>query len=296
MNDLISQFLHYLEVERGFSPRTIDAYRHDLNKFVEFLGVSDDKSITTVTKGNVRQFLAQRAKTNGAVTRARKLSSIKSFFKYLGREGIIEANPVSDIEAPKLPEKEPSYLTESEYQKLIDAVKFKATPYYISRDLAIVMLLLGTGIRLSELVGLTLDRVNLDNADRSIKVCGKGNKERIIPLTNEVVCTLQQYLKHRPEVESRHLFISRLGGELHSRSVYGLIKKYLKAAGIKKEKVAVHTLRHTYGASMLKTGASIYAIQKLLGHKKIETTGRYLHISDVDLRNAVEKLQLVKPV
>lgn len=295
MNKHITHFLHYLEIERAFSARTIAAYQYDLSKFVEFLNTENRADITSITKDEVRGFLALQAKTNGAVTRARKLSSIKSFFKYLGREGIIEANPVSDIEAPKLPEKEPSYLTESEYQNLIAAVKLKATPYYLSRDLAIVMLLLGTGIRLSELVGLTLDRVNLDNADRSIKVCGKGNKERIIPLTNEVVSALNQYLKHRPEVESSHLFISRLGGGLHSRSVYGLIKKYLKAAGIKKEKAAVHTLRHTYGASMLKTGASIYAIQKLLGHKKIETTGRYLHISDVDLRNAVEKLVLTKP-
>jgi site-specific recombinase XerD len=295
MNNLISQFLHYLEVERSFSPRTIAAYQHDLNKFVEFLGISDDKSITTITKDNVRQFLAQRAKTNGAVTRARKLSSIKSFFKYLGREGIIEANPVSDIEAPKLPEKEPSYLTESEYQNLISAVKFKATPYYLSRDLAIIILLLGTGIRLSELVGLTLDRVNLDNTDRSVKVRGKGDKERTIPLTNEVASALKQHLKHRPEVESSHLFISRLGDELRSRSVYGLVKKYLEVANINK-KVAVHSLRHTFGASMLKTGASIFTIQKLLGHKKLETTGRYLHISDVDLRNAVEKLHLAKPV
>ncbi len=294
MNNLITQFLHYLEVERGFSPRTVSAYCHDLNKFVEFLGASDDTSITTITKADVRRFLSQRAKTNGAVTRARKLSSIKSFFKYLGREGIIEANPVSDIEAPKLPEKEPSYLTESEYQNLIAAVKFKATPYYLSRDLAIVILLLGTGIRLSELVGLTLDRVNLESADRSIKVRGKGNKERIIPLTNEVVSTLKQYLKQRPEVESNHLFISRLGDELHARSVYGLIKKYLEATNIKK-KVAVHSLRHTFGASLLRSGANLVVIQELLGHKKLETTRRYLHINDIDLRNAVEKLVLSKP-
>ncbi len=295
MNNLITQFLHYLEVERGFSPRTIAAYRHDLYKFVEFLDTLNQTDITAITKDSVRGFLAQRAKTNGAVTRARKLSSIKSFFKYLGREEIIEANPVSDIEAPKLPEKEPSYLTESEYQNLIATVRFKATPYYLSRDLAIVILLLGTGIRLSELVGLTLDRINLENADRSIKVQGKGNKERIIPLTNEVVSTLKQYLKQRPEVDSNHLFISRLGDELHARSVYGLIKKYLKAANIKK-KVAVHSLRHTFAASLLRSKANLVVIQELLGHKKLETTRRYLHIDDIDLRNAVEKLVLSKPL
>lgn len=293
--ELITQFLHYLEVERAFSPRTIEAYEYDLNKFVEFLESTKRADISRISKEDVRHFLSQRAKTNGAVTRARKLSSIKSFFKYLGREGIIAANPVSDIEAPKLPEREPSYLTEFEYQNLIAAVKFKATPYYLSRDLAIVFLLLGTGIRLSELVGLTLDRVNLDGADKSIKVRGKGNRERSIPLTNEVVGILGNYLKQRPDVESNNLFISRFGDELRSRSVYGLIKKYIEAAKIKKNKVAVHSLRHTFGASMLKSGANIFTIQKLLGHKQLETTGRYLHIDNVDLRNAVDKLVLSKP-
>ena len=295
MNNLISQFLHYIERERHFSERTASAYRHDLNKFAVFLESIEKTEVAAVTKADVRTFLSLCSNTCGAYAYARKLSSIKSFFKYLGREEIIEKNPVSDIEAPKLPEKEPSYLTESEYQNLIATVRFRATPYYLSRDLAIVILLLGTGIRLSELVGLTLDRINLESNDRNIKVCGKGNKERTIPLTSEVTSVLRQYLKQRPEVESNHLFISRLGDELHARSVYGLIKKYLKAASINK-KVAVHALRHTFGASMLRSGANLVVIQALLGHKKLETTRRYLHINDIDLRNAVEKLVLSKPI
>jgi len=292
MEKFIKQFLHYLEIERGFSPRTIFAYRHDLEKFEEFLKSHNKSDVNTVTKEDVRQFLAERAATNGAITRARKLSSIKSSFKYLGREDIIIANPVSDIEAPKLPEKEPMYLTQTEYQNLIAATKREATPYYLSRDLAIIVLLLGTGIRLSELVSLMLDRVNLESSGKSIKVRGKGNKERIIPLTNEVVVTLEQYLKSRPDVLSNHLFISRLGDELHARSVYGLVKKYLKAAGIKKTKAAVHSLRHTFGTSLMNNGVNIVVIQELLGHKKLETTRRYLHINNVDLRKAVDSLVL----
>lgn len=290
MNNLISQFLNYLTVERGFSPRTVEAYRHDLGKFVEFLNDSHRPDITSITKDNVREFLSQQASTNGAVTRARKLSSIKSFFKYLGREGIIEANPVSDIEAPKLPEKEPSYLTREEYKDLIAAVRKEATPFYLSRDLAIVILLLRTGIRLSELVGLTLNKINLQNGSSSIKVRGKGNKERIIPLADEAVQVLEKYLAQRPDVVNGHLFISRLGEELRSRSVYHLVKKYLNAAGIKKDKVAVHTLRHTFAASLLRNDTNLVVIQALLGHKKLETTRRYLHIEDINLRNAVENL------
>lgn len=295
MNKLISQFLHYLSVGRGFSPRTTEAYQHDLNKFVEFLETVDKTDIALITKEDVRQFLSERANTNSAITRARKLSSIKSFFKYLEREGIIATNPVSGIEAPKLSQKEPSYLTETEYRNLIAVVKREAAPFYMYRDSAIIILLLGTGIRLSELVGLTLDRINLERSGRSIKVKGKGDKERIIPLTDEVVSALEQYLKGRPDVPSNHLFISRLGGELHARSVYGLVKKYLKATGIRKDKAAVHSLRHTFGASMLKSGANLFVIQKLLGHTRLETTGRYLHIDDADLRNAVDKLVLSKP-
>jgi len=290
MSDLITQFLNYITVERGFSPRTVEAHRHDLGKFVEFLEHSGNPDITTITKDDVRKFLSQKAKTNGAVTRARKLSSIKSFFKYLGREGIVSANPVSDIEAPKLPEKEPSYLTKEEYQSLIAAVRKEATPYYLSRDVAIVILLLRTGIRLSELVGLTLDKVNLHNGSSTIKVRGKGNKERIIPLAEEAVQALGKYLAHRPEVQSRHLFISRLGEELRPRSVYHLVKKYLNAAGIKKEKLAVHSLRHTFAASLLRNDTNLVVIQALLGHKKLETTRRYLHIEDINLRNAVDNL------
>lgn len=283
-----------MEVERAFSPRTISAYQHDLDMFVEFLESIGKADITTISKDDVRCFLSERAKTNGAVTRARKLSAVKSFFKHLGREGVIAANPVSDIEAPKLPEKEPTYLTQAEYQNLIATVKREATPFYLARDLAIVVLLLGTGIRLSELVGLTLDKINLEHSGRSIKVKGKGDKERIIPLTDELVIVLEKYLKARPDVSSNNLFISRLGEQLCARSVYGLVKKYLKATGIKKNKMAVHSLRHTFGTTLMSNGVNIVVIQELLGHKKLETTRRYLHINSADLRKGIDTLVLNK--
>lgn len=295
MNKLITQFLYYIEHERHFSKRTALAYQLELKKFAEFLESTGKSEVNSITKADIRQFLSVCSKTNGAFAYARKLSTIKSFFKYLGREEIIEKNPASDIEAPKLPEREPTYLTEAEYQNLIAAVKREATPFYLARDLAIIVLLLGTGIRLSELVSLTLDRINLERSGKSIKVKGKGDKERIIPLTDEVVKVLEQYLKSRPNVSSNHLFISRLGEELHARSVYGLVKKYLKSIGITKTRFAVHCLRHTFGTSLMNKGVNIVVIQELLGHSKIETTRRYLHINNIDLRNAVDSLVLSKP-
>lgn len=295
MKILLEQFLHYVSVERGFSPRTIEAYKHDLNKFVGFLEATNKTHIKAVSRDDIRKFISQCAQTNRAVTYTRKLSSIKSFFKYLIRNDVLKINPAADIETPKLPQKEPSYLTQEEYQKLLLTVRQTADPYYLARDLAIVTTFLGTGVRLSELVGLTLNSVNLQPSQESIRVQGKGNKERIVPLNEEVVAVLRKYIKGRPEVETNHLFVSRLSRELCTGSVYHLIKRYLKETGIKKEKVGVHTLRHTFGAALLNSGANLVVIQELLGHKNLETTRRYLHINNIDLRNAVEKLVLSRP-
>jgi len=295
METLIKQFSNYLTVERSFSPRTVNAYKHDLTKFVSFLYSLGKDDVKQITKNDVRQFVTNLAQTNAAITRARKLSSIKSFFKYLTKENIISLNPAVDIEAPKIPEKEPCYLTQDEYQALLDAVKKGATVYYKPRDLAIVTLLLGTGIRLSELVGLTLNSIKLNNGESSVKVRGKGDKERSIPLNGEVVAVLDKYLKSRPDVQTEQLFVSRLAKGLSAGAVYHLVKRYFEYAGIQKEKFGVHSLRHTFATSLLNNkNVNIVHIQQLLGHKKIETTRRYLHINDLDLRNAVNSLVLSK--
>lgn len=282
-------------MEKNFSPRTIEAYQHDLNKLVVFLAAANKTSVSEVVKDDIRKFLHEVASTNSEVTRARKLSSIKSFFKYLSREGIIEINPAADVDRPKLPEREPSYLTPEEYQRLLATIKLKAAPYYCLRDLAIVTTFLGTGIRLSELVGLKLNSLNFQPTQESVRVRGKGNKERTVPLNPEVVKVLTRYLQKRPEVTSKFFFISRLGDGLSSGGVYHLIKHYIREAGINKEKVGVHSLRHTFATSLLNNkNINLVHIQQLLGHKKIETTRRYLHINDLDLRNAVNSLMLNK--
>lgn len=289
----IEQFLHFLEVERGLSPRTIQAYKYDLNKFANFLLNKNYPKVDNVTKNDIREFLSELAKNgfqkpNAGITRARKLSAIKSFFKHLTREGIVDINPAIDIETPKIPEREPSYLTEQEYELFLQTVKEKSTVYYNARDLAIVTMFLGTGMRLSELVGLNLNTV--DVKARLVKVLGKGNKERIIPLSDKVIVALEKYLKSRPEIDTEAFFVSRLGNRLSSGSVYHLIKHFLKESKIKKGKVGVHSLRHTFGASLLNKNVNLVVIQELLGHKRLETTRRYLHINNLDLRNAVEQI------
>lgn len=297
MNKLITQFVHYLSAERNFSERTVRAYELDLQKFVEFLESRNITNISEVARDDIRAFLSELTKNgikkpNSAVTRARKLSSIKSFYKYLVRYGVLESNPAADVETPKLPHKEPNYLTPQEYDALLAAVRRAATPFYLARDLAIVTTFLNTGVRLSELVGLSLNSINLESSNAFIKVRGKGDKERTIPLNDNVAATLRKYVAKRPEVDTNQLFISRLGKGLCARSVYHLIKRYLKEAGIKKDHIGVHSLRHTFGASLLAKNVNLVVIQELLGHKKLETTRRYLHINSVDLRNAVDRLAL----
>jgi site-specific recombinase XerD len=269
----------------------------DLMKFADFLDTKNKTGVEDVTIDDVRAFVSELSesgikKPNAAVTVARKLSSIKSFFKYLVRFRKVAANPAADVETPKLPHTEPNYLTQEEHDALLAAVRRTAAPFYLARNTAIVVTLLNTGVRLSELVGLTLNSVNLGSSQPTVKVRGKGDKERTIPLNERTVSALRKYLDGRPEVETNHLFVSRLGNGLSSRSVHHLIKRYLVEAGIKKEHVGVHSLRHSFAASLLSKGVNLFSIQKLLGHSKLETTSRYLHVNDADLRDAVNRLVL----
>ena len=292
MDKYIQQFLHYLSTERGFSPRTIEAYRHDLGKFLIFLSSINRTDITTITRADVGSFVSSLASTNAEVTKARKLSTVKSFFNYFEGIDVLKSNPASHVISPKIPQREASYLNGEEYQRLMQTVRDVATPYYWQRDLAIVTIFLHTGIRLSELVSLTPNSIDLSS--RTILIKGKGNKERTLPLNDEVALVIEKYLAKRPTAETESLFVSKLGKGLSSRSVYHLIKRYLKKAGINKDKLGVHSLRHSFGASLLNKGINLVVIQSLLGHTKLETTRRYLHIDKEDMRTAVDSLVFKK--
>lgn len=293
MELLVNKFLEYLSAERGFSLRTVDAYRHDLSKFSCFLSSVNKNEVSEVTRADIGSFIASLAGRNGEVTKARKLSVVKSFFNYLEQIEVVTSNPAKHVIAPKIPHKEAAYLNEVEYQTLMQTVRDVATPYYWMRDLAIVTIFLHTGIRLSELVNLNLDSVDLGN--RTILVVGKGNKERFIPLNEEVLLVIEKYLVKRPKADTSSLFVSKLNKRLSSGSVYHLIKRYLKKSGITKDKpLGVHTLRHSFGASLLNKKINLVIIQKLLGHTKLETTRRYLHFNNEELRTAVDSLVLRK--
>lgn len=294
MDDLISQFLRYLSAEREFTTRTVEAYKHDLGKFSAYLTLIGKTEILAVSRADIGSFVSSLAK-NAAITKARKLSVIKSFFNYLESIDLIDTNPATHVIAPKIPQKEASYLNAEEYQRLMQTVRDVATPYYWQRDLAIVTIFLHTGIRLSELVSLTVNSVDL--VSQTVLIKGKGNKERTIPLNEEVSLVIEKYIVKRPKVATNSLFVSKLGKGLSARSVYHLIKSYLKKASISRGedgRLGVHSLRHSFGASLLTKGVNLVVIQELLGHTKLETTRRYLHINNADLRTAVDSLVLKK--
>lgn len=294
MKPEISGFLAYIGTERGLTAKTIEAYRHDLGKFSEFANKELGESwqwgdVDQYTIKAYIQSLADRG--NLAVSRGRKLATLKSFFKYLTSQGTVKTDPTATIKMPKVQQKEPSYLTDQEYKRLLRTVQKNATKYFKSRDTAIVTMFLGMGLRLSELVELNIGNINFD--DGTIKVTRKGNQERILPANDEIMITLNRYLKTREEVTAQQpLFLSKRNQRIDTGSVWHLTKKYLRQAQIEKDKLSPHTLRHTFASTLLKQGENILVIKELLSHKNLRTTEKYLHLNGEDLKTAVEKIDL----
>lgn len=299
MQTAIHQFQDYLSVQRGYSTGTIQGYSSDLKMFDSFLqknNVSPD--VIHIEEQHILSFLSylshpdDEKKPISVISRARKLASIRSFFTYLRKRKQIEHNPTLDIELPSLPEKEPEYLKVNEYQRLLKVIWDTASHFYRYRDLAIFSLFLATGIRVSELVGLKLENLDLEN--QFIKVRRKGNKEQSIPLSDEVTTILKQYIKNRPDVECEYVFISKKKGGIQANTLYCLSKKYLKQAGIKKSKHGLHLYRHTFLSTLLANDVNAVLLQELAGHRSFETTRRYLHINNSQTQEAVEKISLMK--
>jgi integrase/recombinase XerC len=239
------------------------------------------------------QFLADygHKRANSAITRGRKLATLKAFFKYFEEIKGIKVSPASSIKMPKVTRKEPSYLTEQEYKRLLRTVKNNATKYYRLRDVAVVIMLLGMGLRLSELVGLDVSDVNFE--DGTVKVRRKGNHERILPANDGIMIALKRYFHARKGVETgQPLFLSSRNQRLGSGSVWHLVKKYLQQARIEKDKLSPHTLRHTFATTLLKQGENLLTIKELLSHRNLRTTERYLHIENRELKSAVNKIDL----
>jgi integrase/recombinase XerC len=285
----LSAFLHTL-AQRSASLHTIKAYHSDLKEFTVFIGPEELKTIDHLL---IRAFLAhlyERGLSKASVARA--LSSVRSFFKWMGRERMIESNPALLVAAPKLPRKLPRVPTMEEMNSVLDA-KMPETAAFASRDHLILELLYGCGIRNSELTGINIEDMHLRQG--LILVHGKGKKQRLVPFGDSAQIALRDYLPHRVKTLELHkrtgevaLLINLRGTRLTTRSVGRIVKSIVVAGGLPRE-VHPHTLRHAFGTHMLEEGADLRAIQELLGHERLSTTQRYTQLTTNQVLDVYDK-------
>lgn len=282
---LIESFIVHLRVERGLSINTISSYRRDLHQFQKWV----DGNLEKVDATTVGKYIAQLKNKNLSISSiSRKLSAIKMFYRFLLTEGFIKKSPAQDMRSPRRGRKIPTYLSVREVTKLLEA---PCTDSLLGlRDKAIIECLYATGMRISELVNLNLENINLNTG--WIKVIGKGSRERMIPLTREAVKWVSKYLNER-EVNKRKqgclpLFCNRYGGRLSRQSCWKMLKKYARKAGIDKE-VSPHILRHSFATHLLSRDADLRSVQELLGHINISTTQIYTHITQERLKRIYKR-------
>ena len=272
----------------NYSPLTIRAYTDDVKQYLTFVqkGRVDWDIPTRLDRTGIVEFINHLAvlKATG-VTRFRKLASLRKFFRFLQENEIIYGCPTDTIKSPLKEEKDPPVLQKNEYKALL----YEAHDH--PRDFAILQLFLQTGIRVGELVGLTMGDIDLENRTLTVHQ-GKGKKDRTIPLEDQAVAALKRYLKGRGFMPSDEtVFLAKNSSSMDVRTVRLLVKKYLKKAGITK-RASVHTLRHTFGTHKVDRGMTIPALKELLGHKQMETTYKYVHLAKTTLREQQERTGL----
>lgn len=277
MQQAIDTFIQYLQSERNASPHTLEAYRRDLDQFSSFIRDQIDPSLTIqqITHLHIRRYLASVHKELARSSIGRKLAAIRSLFRFLLRRGFLAKNPAELVSTPKKEKKLPFHLNVDDVTSLVEAPK---EPDTLSvRDRAILETLYSSGLRVSELTGLNVG--GIDSGRGSVRVLGKGGKERIVPLGSKAAAALADYLDARgnPAPEAP-LFINARGGRLTRRSVARIVDRYLRHLTTMK-KASPHTLRHTFATHLLEGGADLRAIQEMLGHASLSTTQKYTHVS-----------------
>jgi integrase/recombinase XerD len=285
MEELLDQFLHYLIVEKGLSKNTIEAYSHGLTRFLNHLRGKGVQEIRDVGKFDVRGFLLALKKENlSAKTIVRNLVAIRTFFRFLTQEGILETNPVEDLESPKVAKTLPEILTLKEIEQLLEQPNLQ-TPLGM-RDRAMLEMLYATGMRVSELTHLPTHQVNLEGG--YVLLYGKGSKERIVPLGSEAMKWVTLYLKTARGIlakgkESPSLFINRSGKGMSRQGFWKNLKDYGQKAGLRK-RITPHLLRHSFASHLLEGGADLRSVQMMLGHADISSTQIYTHVTGERLK------------
>jgi integrase/recombinase XerC len=313
MHQIIEQFLDYLRYERNASPRTIREYRRDIGQLQEFLTPPGEKTMPLgdVDHHILREYLNwmyDRRLEKASI--ARRLSSLRTFFKFCVREKFTETNPARLVSAPKLPKRVPQVLTASELNRFLDDLGRKGeesrrrrrltagsehdSRILLQRDRAILELLYASGLRVSEIVGISVG--NLDRPGQMVRVLGKGRKERVVPFGSKARAALEAYWPVRHELlahargkpDHEAVFLNHRGGRLTDRSVHMLVKKYARLASVNWD-LHPHSLRHAFATHLLADGADLRAIQELLGHVSLSTTQRYTQASIRQLMEVYDK-------
>ena len=285
MDEPLEQFLQHLVVERGLAPLTVEAYARDLAGLAAFLRPAGQEQWSAVTLEDLQRYLEDLEQQGvGPRSRARKLSAVRQFFRFLLRENLTDHNPLEWLDSPKLPKGLPKVLGLEEVDRLL-AAPDPTTPLG-QRDDAMLELLYATGLRVSELVGLTVPQLDLRRG--VVRVQGKGAKERLVPMVFRAVEKLQLYLQHiRPVLlknqKSQRLFLNRAGTGLSRQGFWKILKGYARQAGLPSH-LSPHTLRHSFATHLLWQGADLRALQLMLGHADISTTQIYTHLHTARLQ------------
>ena len=283
----IKLYVRYLRLERNLSPNTIEAYRNDLAHLEAFM-MRNNLKLENVTLEQLHTFAASLHEY-GITPRsqARVLSSVRSFFRFLVLDGVVESDPTELLEWPSLPEHLPVVLTLEEIDRIEDSIDLSKAEG--ARNRAIIEVLFSCGLRVSELVNMKLSDLYLE--DRMLLVRGKGNKERLVPVSNKAIADLKRWffdrnlMKIKPG-EDDYVFLNRRGAHLTRTMILIMVKRQAEEAGIKKT-ISPHTFRHSFATALLQGGADLRSIQAMLGHEKIDTTLVYTHISNEQLRKAI---------
>jgi len=299
VEDLLAAYIRWLQAERNLSPYTLRNYETDLRAFFRYLEERDGRAITAVDRLVLRRYLAE-LRSGGMATASivRKVSAIRSFYRFLARDGRITQDPLVGVRGPKKGRRLPSFLSGAQVLSILAAVQGDEPKDL--RDMAIVELFYAAGLRLSELVGLDTRDVSL--GERQARVLGKGSKERIALMGRSAAAALERYLKvGRPALvrrpQERALFLNKQGGRLSARAVQLLLRRCALKAGLD-ERVFPHLLRHTFATHMLDGGADLRVVQELLGHARATSTQIYTHVSDEEkrrrYREAAENVQRLR--
>jgi len=291
----MDDFMHHLSTERGYSPNTVRAYSRDLAEFRTYLkqraesrsGAADDwePEIADIDHLTLRGYLGWLFKKNARATIARKLSALRSFFTYLMKHGVLETNPAEYLLTPKLPKKIPGYLSVDDMFRLLDSIP--ADSILDLRNRAMFETMYSAGIRVAELAGMNVEDVDL--AGHMIRVRGKGNRERIVPIGRKAARAIEAYRRQLGRISPRGpLFLNRYGDRLTTRSMARILNRLARQCGLAVP-ISPHGLRHSFATHLLDAGADLRAVQELLGHKNLSTTQRYTHVSIDQLMAVYDK-------